>query len=75
MMPCCCECRVLGSLDEHATAGMFYSNNSFFYCVWCVVVLFVMNGNLLAVQEYLVSVVLSFLMNLHVQMKMLLKDA
>jgi hypothetical protein len=75
MMPCGCECGVWGCWDEHPTAGMFYSGNSVFYCVWCVVVLFVMDGNLLTIQKYLMSVVLSLLRNLHTQMKMLLKNA
>jgi hypothetical protein len=72
MMPCGCECRVRGSFDEHATAGMFYSSKSVFILF---LVLFVMDGNVLAIQEYLVSVVLFLLMNLHTQMKILLKDA
>jgi hypothetical protein len=57
---------------EHATAGVLYSYNSAFYCVWFVVAYLVIDGSLFSIQKYLVSVPLSFLISLHTQIRMLL---
>jgi hypothetical protein len=47
------------AFDEHATAGMLYSNNSAFYCVWYVVTFLMIEGSSFTIQKYLVSVALS----------------
>ena len=61
------------AFDEHATAGVLYSYNSAFYCVWFVVAFLVIDGSPFTIQKYLVSVPLSFLISLRTQIRMLLR--
>jgi hypothetical protein len=47
--------------EQHATAGVLYSSDSTFYCVWFVVVFLMVDGSPFTIQMYLVSDALSFL--------------
>lgn len=59
------------SFDEHTTAGMLYSNNNVFYCVWFVIALFMIDESLFTIQKYHVNVTLSVLINVRTQVMML----